>query len=175
MPSCAWHSSCSAGSGWFWLAPYHYEIIGKHAGASILFFSNLVYDRAGGYFATPANENWLLHTWSLSVEWQFYLTYPLLLMAATRFGNNPGRNLLHTLIAISVASLIYSIYKTQADPVSAFFILPVRVWELVAGGLVYLYSAKLVLDRKAEYFGLLLVIASILLSTIQPHGRDILR
>ncbi|MDH5515512.1 MAG: acyltransferase [Gammaproteobacteria bacterium] len=149
--------------GWFWLAPHHYEIIGKHAGASILFFSNLIYDRAGGYFATPANENWLLHTWSLSVEWQFYLTYPLLLMAATRFGNNPRRNLLHTLIAISVASLIYGIYKTGTDPVSGFFILPVRAWELVAGGLVYLYSAKLVLDRKAEYLGLLLVIASILL------------
>ena len=75
--------------GWFWLVLAGAIPLRDHRQAcrrvEYLFFSNLVYDRAGGYFATPANENWLLHTWSLSVEWQFYLTYPLLLMAATRF------------------------------------------------------------------------------------------
>jgi peptidoglycan/LPS O-acetylase OafA/YrhL len=149
--------------GWFWLAPHHYRLIGKNVGASLLFFSNLIYNRAGGYFASPAEENWLLHTWSLSVEWQFYLIYPLLLMTVARQSSHMLRNITATLVSFLIASLIYSVYKTEADPVSAFFILPARFWELVAGGLVYLYSGKFTLSRKYEYTGLLLIILSALI------------
>src|ERR1039457_4022433 len=71
--------------GWFWLTPYTYKALGRYAVASITFVSNFVYQRGAGYFAEPAHDNWLLHTWSLSVEWQFYLLYPLLLLAVARW------------------------------------------------------------------------------------------
>ncbi|MDX1697202.1 MAG: acyltransferase, partial [Thiohalobacterales bacterium] len=149
--------------GWFWLAPHHYEAIGKNAGASILFFSNLIYNRAGGYFASPAEENWLLHTWSLSVEWQFYLIYPILLTLLYKYSRDFRRNAYIALVVITLASAGYSLYKTETDPVDAFFILPTRFWELVAGGLVYLYTSRPGRSLNTEYHGLFLILLSIFL------------
>ena len=63
--------------GWFTLSPIDYKLLSKHAGTSLLFLSNQVYWKESGYFDADAHEKWLLHTWSLSVEWQFYLLYPL--------------------------------------------------------------------------------------------------
>lgn len=53
--------------------------------SSLLFSSNFDFAKSGNYFDAPLHENWLLHTWSLSVEWQFYLIYPLLLMAIGKY------------------------------------------------------------------------------------------
>lgn len=126
--------------GWFWLVPYLYESLGKNAGASLLFISNFTYNRAGGYFAAPAHDNWLLHTWSLSVEWQFYLLYPLLLMLLARLPRSSRGLVGAALLFILLASWAFAVYLTNAKPTSAFFMLPARAWELLAGSLVFLYS-----------------------------------
>lgn len=57
--------------GWFWLPSIDYKILGTHAATALVFVSNLKFWREAGYFDVASHEKWLLHTWSLSVEWQF--------------------------------------------------------------------------------------------------------
>jgi len=71
--------------GWFVFLPLDYAALGKHVAASVSFVSNMVYWKESSYFAAGAHEKWLLHTWSLSVEWQFYLLYPLCLLVLKRW------------------------------------------------------------------------------------------
>jgi peptidoglycan/LPS O-acetylase OafA/YrhL len=138
------------GFGWFWLAPYLYESLGKNAGASLLFISNFTYNRAGGYFAAPAHDNWLLHTWSLSVEWQFYLLYPLLLLALAKSARSSRRFIASALFLALTVSLAFAVYLLGEKPTSAFFMLPARAWELLAGSLAFLYASH-ALPRIARY------------------------
>lgn len=158
---------CTAGLlfGWFWLAPYLYESLGKSAGASLLFISNFVFNRAGGYFAAPAHDNWLLHTWSLSVEWQFYLLYPLFLLVLAKLSSGSHRFMRAALLAALLASFAYGVYLTASKPTSGFFMLPSRAWELLAGSLVFLHASGSLSDKKSrimETGGLVLVFLSFL-------------
>ena len=63
--------------GWFWLPSADYKMLGTHAATALAFVSNLKFWREAGYFDAASHEKWLLHTWSLSVEWQFYILLPL--------------------------------------------------------------------------------------------------
>ena len=69
--------------GWFYLFDVEFIKLLKHAFSSLLFYSNVVYWQEAGYFSASAHQNWLLHTWSLSVEWQFYMVYPIILLLLT--------------------------------------------------------------------------------------------
>ncbi|MDT3736058.1 MAG: acyltransferase family protein [Denitratisoma sp.] len=125
--------------GWFALSPMDYKLLAKHAGASLLFLSNQVYWKESGYFDADAHEKWLLHTWSLSVEWQFYLLYPLLIVAVHRLFRRPG-GVAGALWAVFLASLAWSAWLAFADPSKAFFLLPTRAWEMLAGGLIFVHQ-----------------------------------
>jgi len=125
--------------GWFKLSPMDFKLLAKHAGASLLFFSNQVYWKESGYFDADAHEKWLLHTWSLSVEWQFYLLYPLLIVAVHRLFRRPG-GVAGALWAVFLASLAWSAWLAFANPSKAFFLLPTRAWEMLAGGLIYVHQ-----------------------------------
>lgn len=65
--------------GWFYINPLDYKSLGKHIGSSIGFLSNIIYWSESGYFDAASHEKWLLHTWSFSAEWQFYIMQPYLL------------------------------------------------------------------------------------------------
>ncbi len=122
--------------GWYALSPLDYKLLSKHVGASLLFFSNQIFWKESGYFDADAHEKWLLHTWSLSVEWQFYLLYPLLILVAARlFRRQAGMT--GFLWAVFCASLVWSAWLAFANPSKAFFLLPTRAWEMLAGGLIY--------------------------------------
>lgn len=125
--------------GWFALSPMDYKLLAKHAGASLLFLSNQVYWKESGYFDADAHEKWLLHTWSLSVEWQFYLLYPLLVVAVHRLFRRPG-GVAGALWTVCLASLAWSAWLAFANPSKAFFLLPTRAWEMLAGGLVFVHQ-----------------------------------
>ena len=92
------------------------------------------------YFAPRVEFNPYTHTWSLGVEEQFYVLFPTLFYLWLRFRNSesqwrrPSRYLFPLLF---LASLCYSIYATRETPVSAYYGLPSRFWELAAGALLF--------------------------------------
>lgn len=146
--------------GWFYLTPLEYKALGKHAASSVGFLSNFVYWREAGYFDAASHEKWLLHTWSLSVEWQFYIIYPLVLIALRKF--LPIKTLKLLLIVGTVLGFIFSVVATYKSPNAAYYLFPTRAWEMMIGGVAYLYPFTLQENRKklVEWVGLILVIAS---------------
>lgn len=112
------------------LLPEHFRDFGQSVLATAVFLSNMLFWKEAGYFDTSADFKPLLHTWSLGVEEQFYLILPLLIVAAHRFSR---RHLPHILIALLLASLVYSAVLTPDSPVTAFYLLPTRLWEFLFG------------------------------------------
>ncbi len=151
--------------GWFFLMPEEYKQLGKHARESLTFSSNLRYFDESGYFDVASQEKWLLHTWSLSVEWQFYLLLPLLLMLQARL--LPGRGRTTWLLGgLFVLSLGLCIWRTQVDPSEAFYLIQNRAWEMLAGALVFMAGTRAWsagLRRLLELAGFGLILASVLL------------
>ena len=125
--------------GWWTLPSPDYRTLANHTGLSILFLSNFKYWREAGYFDTQSHEKWMLHTWSLSVEWQFYLLFPVLVWGLWRLRNN--RTFVGCALAVlMLASLETSVWQSVHKPSMAFFLLPSRAWELLTGGLVFLLA-----------------------------------
>lgn len=126
--------------GWFFIDPVAYLAVAKEAMSSELFVSNIHFYRQDGYFDSDSETKWLLHTWSLSVEWQFYLLYPLGVAAIARLF---GLKWLPMLIGLALASsLVLCILLTAYKASFAFFMFPTRAWEMLAGSLVFLYLSE---------------------------------
>jgi peptidoglycan/LPS O-acetylase OafA/YrhL len=130
--------------------------------SSLLFSSNFLFAKDGNYFDAPLHENWLLHTWSLSVEWQFYMLYPVLVMGLYKFfGSQKTR---YALLALAVISFAASVVVTEKNPTFAFYMLPTRAWEMIAGGLVFLFPLRLSQRNGllSEALGLIAILISVL-------------
>ncbi|MDE9455616.1 acyltransferase family protein [Xenorhabdus bovienii] len=146
--------------GWFYLLPIDYKLLGKHILRSITFFSNSTYAHESGYFDSGSHQKWLLHTWSLSVEWQFYIVYPLILVVFRRYLKI---NFLKRILLIAtILGLAASALITIKWPISAYFLLPSRIWEMLLGGIAYIYPIKMRMSyrRISEIIGLSLIITS---------------
>ncbi|MFS2123615.1 acyltransferase family protein [Pseudomonas sp. Pseusp97] len=154
--------------GWFFLLPSDYQRLGKHVWGSVLFTSNRMFMKEAGYFDVASHDKWLLHTWSLSVEWQFYLLFPLVLVAAWRWLGG-RRWMLLLLGALALASLAYCVALAARNPSQAFYFFPTRAWELLAGGIVFLIQARwqpgALRAIWIERAGMALIIGSLLLIT----------
>ena len=125
--------------GWFLFPPPQYESLGWSAIAATLFASNIWFLRTtGDYFASPAEFEPLLHTWSLAVEEQFYIAFPLLLAAIYRLRK---QLILPLLVLGCAASLIVSIWATTAHPTANFYLTPSRAWELGLGAFLAMGGA----------------------------------
>lgn len=166
------------------LPPVDYLEYAKQARAAALFVSNHYFARDAGYFATQVDERWLLHTWSLSAEWQFYLLYPVYLsivyLAGKRLGliDRVGNlNLLSfALLVLIGASLTLSIYFTPLKPTSAFYKLPFRAWEMASGGLLLAMAPALKRfvqgHRNRLYLLALLLLAASLSAGAYGHWEE---
>lgn len=157
--------------GLFALDPITLSTAAKHGFGSLLFISNIQYWREFGYFAEESKANWFLHTWSLGVEWWFYILYPAVIVALkplvrtqrARFLMLGGALLLS--LALSAASDLAPSNRAHAF---GFFMLPARAWEMLAGGVIAI-RANWLAQRGArqrmavELFGLGLIASSVFL------------
>jgi peptidoglycan/LPS O-acetylase OafA/YrhL len=149
------------------LPPSDLENLARQCLSAVFFNSNNYYAGQQGYFAQGIDDRWLLHTWSLSVEWQFYMLYPAIVWAGLQVGRLGGaerqyRLLGVFLLAVALASLALCVVSKNQD---AFFSVLTRSWQMIAGGLVYMARDSSVLRRVQgavlSYAGLLLIGASV--------------
>ncbi len=125
---------------WFWMIPNELKDFGESLVAVNLFSSNVLFWLESDYFAADSELKPLLHTWSLGVEEQFYLFFPLLLLLWQRL-RLPQLGLF--VLILSVLSLICAQWLGQIDPTANFYLLPTRAWEMGIGALLALHSDAL--------------------------------
>jgi peptidoglycan/LPS O-acetylase OafA/YrhL len=131
---------------WLWLFPRELVDFGRSLVSVCLFTSNIFFNQQIDYF-TPNTETWpLIHTWSLAVEEQFYLVFPILL--SLTWGLN--RSVLIALLgALSAASLGWADWDSRFEPQSDFYLMPTRAWELGFGAVLALIPRnRLILDPR---------------------------
>lgn len=123
-------------AGWGLLLSYELESLGRHVRDGLLFMLNLTLRReTGGYFATAADAKPLLHLWSLAVEEQFYIFWPVLMLALARWRGRRG--LVVTVLGLLLAvSFGWNVVRVMNNPVATFFLPQTRVWELLLGVLL---------------------------------------
>ncbi|MBD1390351.1 acyltransferase [Neiella sp. HB171785] len=142
--------------GWFQLLNGDFNSLLRHVYSSLLFFSNHVYWMESGYFEANAMEKWLLHTWSLSVEWQFYLAYPLVLLGLAKISS---RRFIKAIVLTGAAvGFAFSIVATGISADAAYFLLPTRAWQLLLGAVAFFYPMSLGRYAKVISYGALLTI-----------------
>jgi peptidoglycan/LPS O-acetylase OafA/YrhL len=120
-------------AGWFILLHIDLRELGHEMASQSLFSSNLLFTKQGGYFDRASDLKPLLHTWSLAVEEQFYLFFPLFLFLVTRY-LKPGLSLV--LWSATIISLLIALICVDISQRYAFYLLPFRGWELLAGALI---------------------------------------
>lgn len=129
--------------GWAWMVPSQLADLGWHLAGTLAFVANVVrLWRDGSYFDTLAEEKPLLHVWSLSVEEQFYLVFPLAMILLwrlparwPRLRSGPWLGPALVLGIAAVASFALAVWAVEAKPRAAYYLLPFRAWELLAGAL----------------------------------------
>ena len=129
--------------GWLVLLPEQFQLLGKNIAAGVLFASNLFQLGQTGYFAPDAAENPLLHLWSLGVEEQFYIFWPLALPLLAR---SPHRR--RWLLAVIAASFAAGLLTVINQKDWAFYSPVTRVWELLVGCL--LAETKFVRSKRSN-------------------------
>ena len=118
-------------------APLDRSELAADGAASALSIANMRFIGSVDYFAATTSPSPFLHFWSLSVEEQFYLVWPALIVLLTWRGGSSRRLIAALLIGV-VASFALSIWLTDTSPARAFYLLPTRVWQLGVGGLLAL-------------------------------------
>ncbi|MCK1734379.1 acyltransferase [Bradyrhizobium sp. 138] len=151
LPELAVVLAASVAAGWFVSLPSEYQRHLRQACFAFLSLSNIAFDADSGYFAAPAQTKPLLHTWSLGVEWQFYIWMPLIASIVWRraWPSKPRLDvLLGAFWGFALASALWCAWQSHTDLTgSAFFSLRARAWEPLAGGLVALIEQRLALEN----------------------------
>ncbi|MEO0913056.1 MAG: acyltransferase family protein [Pseudomonadota bacterium] len=152
--------------GYFLVLPFEFREFGKTVIASTTYLSNVLFYMQSGYFDAGSETKFLLHTWSLSVEEQFYVFLPFCLLLFCR----RKALLIPVLGGFFALSLAANLYTTPVSHSAAFYLFPFRAWEMLAGVLLAAYGYRRnetwAHGAWASWAGLALVIGGILF--IQP-------
>lgn len=124
--------ACCHIAGWFLLLSNEYKQLGKHIVGGTLFLSNIMLWRESGYFEEAAENKPLLHLWSLGIEEQFYIAWPIILYLGWRL----RLNLLRLTLGLAVASFAFNLFISQYDLSMAFYTPLTRAWELLIGAIL---------------------------------------
>lgn len=133
----------------FTLLPKDIKTINEYALSSLFFVSNISYYLNSGYFDNTSQSNFLLHTWSLSVEWQFYMIYPLLLYPCRKIINSRPQAITVILLALALLSFV-AMYLVRDNSSLAFYMFPPRAWEMICGGLILSIERKFKGSRRVR-------------------------
>lgn len=147
--------------GYLLIDPANYKDIGKNGFYSLLFISNIMYNRSSGYFDVDEGQNAFLHTWSLSVEWQFYIVYPIVLALLHRLGLSVPA-LKRVVLVAAIALFGLCLYLSFGASGSPYFLFPARAWEMLLGGLAFLFPLSAWFRQRLllEILGLAIILAS---------------
>ena len=149
---------------WIWLPPRAMEEFLQSIFSVSLFSSNIFFWQESGYFDTATELKPLLHTWTLAIEEQYYILFPLFLMFMKPFGT---RRTFIVLVVALVMSLGLAQWGSSAKPVATFYLLPTRAWELAIGSLVafqLMYSSwtpSRMVSQGASLAGFALIVFSV--------------
>ncbi|HEU4837843.1 MAG TPA: acyltransferase family protein [Micavibrio sp.] len=136
---------------WFLLLPPDFVQFGKEMASQSLFASNFLFLKQGGYFDVASDLKPLLHTWSLAVEEQYYLFFPIGMFLISRYFK---RSYIPLLWLAAVFSFVIALLYVQTSQRYAFFLLPFRGWELLAGAILAIRGVPAITHRKnAELVG----------------------
>ncbi|PLX94600.1 MAG: acyltransferase [Desulfuromonas sp.] len=127
---------CCLPFSWIWLSSSDLKDFSQSLMAVVSFSSNILFWHESGYFETAAELKPLLHTWSLAVEEQYYIVFPLILLLLWKLRR---RWIFCAIFAAAMLSLIAAQWGAYNIPSAAFFLLPFRFWELAIGALIALY------------------------------------
>jgi peptidoglycan/LPS O-acetylase OafA/YrhL len=167
FPALVLVMTCTIVFGWYVLLPDEFVQLGKHTLAGAGFTSNFVLWSESGYFDSPGNTKPLLHLWSLGIEEQFYIVWPLILAASAQFR---ARFILMSSV-IFLISMGANLWFVQDHPTAAFFSPLTRFWELMAGGVaawLVINKADVKVPRAAlSIAGAILLAAALLLINTQ--------
>ena len=130
LPALFFVMICCIPISWIWMLPNEMRDFSQSLVAVSLFFSNILFWKKTGYFFQQAEEIPLLHTWSLAVEEQFYILFPIFLILIWSIGKN---KVFWVIFFIAVISFLLSEWGWRNNSVANFYLTPTRAWELLAG------------------------------------------
>ena len=117
---------------WMWMVPSQMKDFSQSVVAVSLFTSNVLFWSKSGYFEAAAEEKPLLHTWSLAIEEQYYLLFPVFLILVWRFGKS---KMFWMIVVLAAISLLLSEWGWRNKPTANFYLAPTRAWELLSGSI----------------------------------------
>jgi peptidoglycan/LPS O-acetylase OafA/YrhL len=143
------------------LPPTEFEKLGVQIASAATFVSNIQFWRDAGYFDSSAHEKWLLHTWSLSVEWQFYIIYPIVILFIQRIFSTSSTKWF--ILAGALISFCLSAVLPLRWLDAGFYLLPTRAWEMMVGGLLFIFPFTFKKNHSLalEILGVIFIVISV--------------
>jgi peptidoglycan/LPS O-acetylase OafA/YrhL len=163
LPALFFVMLCTLPFAWFWMLPRDLKSFSESLVAVPLFASNILFYLTSGYFDAASVLKPLLHTWSLAVEEQYYVLFPLFLMLAWKLGK---KWIISLLLLIAIVSLLAAQWGSPTHPSFTFYLLPTRGFEILIGALISFYKSSLIsvsqsVSQSVSLTGLALVLYAI--------------
>lgn len=160
LPALFFVILCCLPFAWMWMLPSELEDFSQSIIAVVFFASNILFWREEGYFATAAELKPLLHTWSLAVEEQYYLMFPVFLLLVWRLGRN---RVFWSICVIAAISLAASEWGWRNKPSANFYLAPTRAWELLIGSMCafWLSGRQQMANNWLSLLGLMMIVFAI--------------